>query len=285
MVGAEVVDRQAETRRAQRRAARSSAAGSSTIADSVISTVKGGRVRDPAVSASASASAKSGSRSWRGETLNEIAGARPAPLPDETEADRSTTPVADVDDEAGLLGERDELHRRDEAALRVLPARESLEHRDAAAGGLEDGLVVHRPARRGERAAQRPLSTGACGRRGAPLVDGDAAWPAAFAWAIAVSARRGGPRRGRRGRGRGRCRCRRQLELGAVEGERLADARRGRARRRSLASPGRRRRCPGQDGELVAALAGRRCAASSSRERGGRAGGGSRRRPRGRASR
>ena len=40
-------------------------------------------------------------------------------------------PAADRHDQAHLLGERDELRRRDEAALGVVPAQQRLDARDA----------------------------------------------------------------------------------------------------------------------------------------------------------
>ena len=51
-------------------------------------------------------------------------------------------PAADRDDEAGLLRERDEVERRHEAALGVVPAHERLDRRDPAAGQVDGRLVV-----------------------------------------------------------------------------------------------------------------------------------------------
>ena len=45
--------------------------------------------------------------------------------------------------EPGLLGERDELGRRDEAAQRVAPAEQRLQPADLAGAQVDLGLVVH----------------------------------------------------------------------------------------------------------------------------------------------
>ena len=49
-------------------------------------------------------------------------------------------PAADVEDEAGLLGDRDELGGGDVAARRVMPADQRLEGRDLALRHGDDGL-------------------------------------------------------------------------------------------------------------------------------------------------
>jgi hypothetical protein len=51
-------------------------------------------------------------------------------------------PAADRDDQAGLLGDRDELVRRHEPALGVVPAQQRLHAGDAAVLEAHDGLVV-----------------------------------------------------------------------------------------------------------------------------------------------
>ena len=51
-------------------------------------------------------------------------------------------PAAQRDDQAGLLGQRDELARAEEAARRVLPADQRLEAGDAAEVEVDDRLVV-----------------------------------------------------------------------------------------------------------------------------------------------
>ena len=50
--------------------------------------------------------------------------------------------LTELDDEAGLLGERNEVERRDQAALRMVPAQQRLEGDYAIAGDVADGLVV-----------------------------------------------------------------------------------------------------------------------------------------------
>ena len=50
---------------------------------------------------------------------------------------------AELDDEPGMLGDRDEFGRRDEAARRVRPARQRLDADDLVAAGVEDRLVEH----------------------------------------------------------------------------------------------------------------------------------------------
>src|SRR6185295_17665109 len=59
-------------------------------------------------------------------------------------AGRLQDPEPERDDQAGLLGERDEVERRDEAALRVLPADERLEAVDRAGLQRDERLVVER---------------------------------------------------------------------------------------------------------------------------------------------
>ena len=51
-------------------------------------------------------------------------------------------PLAERDDQAGLLGERDELAGRDQAALRMVPAHQRLEAADPAVLEANDRLVV-----------------------------------------------------------------------------------------------------------------------------------------------
>ena len=52
------------------------------------------------------------------------------------------SPVADGKDQARLLGQGNEIHGRDKAALRMPPANEGLQADDAARGELDLGLVV-----------------------------------------------------------------------------------------------------------------------------------------------
>ena len=63
-------------------------------------------------------------------------------------------PLADRHDEAGLLGQVDELVRADEPALRVLPAQECLEAGDPPLLQLDDRLVVQAQLAALERAVQ-----------------------------------------------------------------------------------------------------------------------------------
>ena len=62
--------------------------------------------------------------------------------------------AADVDDEAVLLGDRDEVVRGHEPAGRVLPAHERLERHDAVLGERDDRLVLHDELVVLQRAAQ-----------------------------------------------------------------------------------------------------------------------------------
>ncbi len=62
-------------------------------------------------------------------------------------------PLAERDDHAGLFRDRDEVYRRDEAALRVLPADERLEAAQAEVFERDDGLVVEHELVAFERAA------------------------------------------------------------------------------------------------------------------------------------
>ena len=50
--------------------------------------------------------------------------------------------LAELDDEAGLLGQRNEVDGGDQAALRMIPAQQRLEGDDAIAGDVADRLVV-----------------------------------------------------------------------------------------------------------------------------------------------
>ena len=75
-------------------------------------------------------------------------------------------PLADADDLAGLFGHRDELRRRDQPALPVLPADEGL-HADHVAGReLDFGLVVQHKFPAVDRAAQPGLQLQAIRRVG-----------------------------------------------------------------------------------------------------------------------
>jgi hypothetical protein len=51
-------------------------------------------------------------------------------------------PVADARRQAGVLDQRQELHRRDQPLLRVVPAQQGLEAQHAAVAHVDLGLVV-----------------------------------------------------------------------------------------------------------------------------------------------
>ena len=51
-------------------------------------------------------------------------------------------PVAELDDQAGFFGERNEIGRRDQAALRMVPAHQGFERDDLVAGDVADRLIV-----------------------------------------------------------------------------------------------------------------------------------------------
>ncbi len=52
-------------------------------------------------------------------------------------------PVADLVDQADLLGDGDEFQRADQAAFRMLPADQRFGLDDAAVARIDDGLEVH----------------------------------------------------------------------------------------------------------------------------------------------
>ena len=83
--------------------------------------------------------------SWRAERLTEIrSGATPGRLPLPHLLDRpAQDPLAERQDQAGLLGEADEVGRRDQPALRMAPADQRLDAADGQAVGRDDRLVVH----------------------------------------------------------------------------------------------------------------------------------------------
>ena len=72
-------------------------------------------------------------------------------------------PFAERHDQAGLLGDRDELAGGISAALRMLPAHQRLEAGEPAVAELELGLIVELELVRAQRKAQVALQ-----RRGAP---------------------------------------------------------------------------------------------------------------------
>ena len=74
-------------------------------------------------------------------------------------------PVADLDDQAHLLGDRNELGRRDHAAQRMRPAQQRLAGRDLLGLQVEQRLVVDLEGVVGERVAQVELEAAARLRR------------------------------------------------------------------------------------------------------------------------
>ena len=70
-------------------------------------------------------------------------------------------PFADRHDQAGLLGQRDELDRRDEAALGVMPAQQRLQTADLVALEVDERLVVELELAVGQRLAQVELQLAA----------------------------------------------------------------------------------------------------------------------------
>ena len=74
-------------------------------------------------------------------------------------------PVADLDDEPGLLGDRDEFARRHVAEFGMAPARQRLGLDDAAGADLDDRLIVELDLVVGERSVQIADEAGAGRRR------------------------------------------------------------------------------------------------------------------------
>ena len=140
VAGAEVVDREGQPERRAAGAAASRRTSSSAIsADSVISRTS--RLGGQAVARSSSASTWSTS-----ERVAQLAGrdvdrdpqvGRPCRPAGRASAAAwrqrlGEHPRADLDDEAGLLGDRDEVQRRDQAQARVRPAQQRLDADDLA---------------------------------------------------------------------------------------------------------------------------------------------------------
>ena len=100
--------------------------------------------------------------------------------------------AAEGDDEARLFGQGDELRRRHQSALGVLPAHEGLEARDPAVVHAHDGLVVHAELPAVDGAPQVVLELQEL--RARACMEGSNTWwralPRALAWYIAVSASR-----------------------------------------------------------------------------------------------
>ena len=101
-------------------------------------------------------------------------------------------PAADRDHEADLLGERHELLRRDEAALRVRPANERLEPLDAPRRDVHDREVVDAELLVQEGALEVGFQVEEWGARSRMFGSNitERALPSAFARYMAVSASR-----------------------------------------------------------------------------------------------
>jgi hypothetical protein len=81
---------------------------------------------------------------WRADTLDrepELVERRLGLPASDLAAGGAQHVLAELDDQAGVLGHRDELGRRHRAALGVVPAQQRLDARDLAAGQVVEGLV------------------------------------------------------------------------------------------------------------------------------------------------
>ena len=139
---------------------RCAASGSSMIALSVISrhSADGGRALSR--SAASTTLASCGLESWRGERLTAITkSVWPCGAPRRgLAAGLAEHPLADLDDQPALLGDRDEAGGGDRAELRVLPAQQRLDAEHPRGVGEHDlGLVGERELPGGERVAQLGL--------------------------------------------------------------------------------------------------------------------------------
>jgi hypothetical protein len=124
---------------------------------SVISTTRARRSRPAAavaLSISAGSPGSSSSRAERFHAHQQAVVAEPVAQHRQVGARALEEPAAERDDEAGLLGQRDEDIGRDRAALRVRPARERLDGADAAGRELDERLVVDLELVAGERALE-----------------------------------------------------------------------------------------------------------------------------------
>ena len=79
-------------------------------------------------------------------------------------------PFAEFDDQAGMLGDRDELRGLDVAALGMGPARQRLDAENGVAGGVDDRLIGKRASRpwRSLRAGRFRATCAPTGRRPSP---------------------------------------------------------------------------------------------------------------------
>ena len=117
--------------------------GSAMIALSVTSSLSSPAGRLACTSSRATTSANSGSSRLRIETLTAITTGVPGRLPGGALADRGLQDEpGERTDQAGVLGQRDELVRRDVAPHRVLPPQQRLHAGHAAGARLGLRLVV-----------------------------------------------------------------------------------------------------------------------------------------------
>ena len=150
---------------------RSEAAGtleSSISAVSVTSIARSPALTPVSASTCLTISGSSGCASWRALTLTLTgSGARSPKRARQRRrllAGLAQGPRADLQDQGALLGDRDELARREQPALGVLPAHERLDRVQRAAVERHDRLVVEPQLSGVERAAERPLGRDALER-------------------------------------------------------------------------------------------------------------------------
>ena len=164
VAGAEVVDGEAHAElRPEARRARPRCRCMSTL--SVISS--SGRRRQPGAASAATCRRSSGWRSWRRREVDahrERRRSACASPPLRGLAARARAPTADRHDQAGLLGERDELAGGDQPALGVRPSAPGPRSPTAPVGEVDDRLVVHAGARR----VGAPQVASSCSRSSAP---------------------------------------------------------------------------------------------------------------------
>src|SRR3990172_5713046 len=119
--------------------------GSVIAVDSVISTITvSGGMEDPS-STSSTRSARCGCQSCRGERLKLTSISSPCARDSVLAGELGDDPIPYRLDHTHLLGERDELARRDQPAVRVAPADERLSAASLAGREVQDRLVVQDP--------------------------------------------------------------------------------------------------------------------------------------------
>ena len=136
-----------------------------------------------------------GLESWRGDRLTRSRSrGRPRGAPvGGLAAGLVEHPVADRDDQAGLLGDRDEARGADQAARRVLPAQQRLDADDAAVSRARPRLVEQLAARRrasASRSAASSSSRSSARARSASSKNSQRALPCSLARYMAASASR-----------------------------------------------------------------------------------------------